>query len=197
MEMPSHLMGVGSCRRCVPSFVPRRIKAAFRSSLLFSVCVFAFASSALAQTTLNPATLSFGNQALSEPSTARTATLRNTQAVPLTIFSIKIANGNAAGDYVSGTRTLALPSATSLSATLPLSYNMLCGDSVDFTIYLNTVAVGSFSALAGESSVPISATFPRISGPTYTLEYLENRTVSAGAGAISIMYDAGSVTLSY
>ncbi|MGA3325471.1 MAG: kelch repeat-containing protein, partial [Terriglobia bacterium] len=59
-------------------------------------------SSALAQTPLAPRTLSFGNQAVNQPSAAMSATLKNTQAVPLSISSIAISGGTAAADYVAG-----------------------------------------------------------------------------------------------
>jgi hypothetical protein len=58
-------------------------------------------SAAFAQTTLTPATLAFGNQVIDEASASKTATLKNTQAVALTIHSIAI-SGADPGDYVSG-----------------------------------------------------------------------------------------------
>ncbi|MGA3327242.1 MAG: choice-of-anchor D domain-containing protein, partial [Terriglobia bacterium] len=59
-------------------------------------------SSALAQTPLTPSTLSFGNQVVNQSSAAMSATLKNTQAVPLSISSIAISGGTAPADYVAG-----------------------------------------------------------------------------------------------
>ena len=50
--------------------------------LLFSLLILG--SSAFAQATLTPATLSFGSQAVDIPSVVKTATFKNTQTVPLT-----------------------------------------------------------------------------------------------------------------
>jgi hypothetical protein len=57
---------------------------------------------ASAQTTLTPATLSFGDHVVNVPSTAKTATLTNTQTVALTLSSIAIGGGTAPADYVWG-----------------------------------------------------------------------------------------------
>ena len=59
-------------------------------------------SSAFAQTPLTPSTLSFGNQLVNQSSAAMSATLKNTQAVPLSISSIAISGGTAPADYVAG-----------------------------------------------------------------------------------------------
>ena len=102
-----------------------------------------------------------------------------------------------AGDYVRGTRTLALPSTTSLAAQLPIA-NYLCCDHATFSIILNGTAVGTFDVTpATGSSVSFSAAFARISGPTYTLVYQETNTVASCCGSFQLGYDSGSVTLSY
>ena len=55
---------------------------------------------AIAQSTLTPATLSFGNQPVGVPSAVKTVvTFKNAQAVPLTISSITISGGVAPVDY--------------------------------------------------------------------------------------------------
>ena len=58
-------------------------------------------SSAFAQVRLTPSALSFGNQVVNQSSTAMSAALKNTQAVPLSI-SIAISGGTAPADYVAG-----------------------------------------------------------------------------------------------
>ena len=59
-------------------------------------------SSAFAQTPLAPSTLSFGNQVVNQPSAAMSTTLKNTQALPLSISSIAITGGTAPADYAMG-----------------------------------------------------------------------------------------------
>src|SRR5208282_1496101 len=70
------------------------------TALLLSLLVLS--SSAFAQVRLTPSTLSFGNQAVSQSSAALSATLKNTQAAPLTISSIALSGGTAPTDYVAG-----------------------------------------------------------------------------------------------
>ncbi|HMD83309.1 MAG TPA: choice-of-anchor D domain-containing protein, partial [Terriglobia bacterium] len=80
--------------------------------------------SAFAQTTLTPATLAFGNQVVNISSASKTATLTNTQAVPLTISSIAITGGTSPADYVWGgscplsPRTLGPGKSCSIKVTL-------------------------------------------------------------------------------
>jgi len=57
---------------------------AFLGGILLLLCLLVLASSALAQVTLTPATLSFAKQAVGVTSAAKTATLKNGQTVPLT-----------------------------------------------------------------------------------------------------------------
>jgi hypothetical protein len=67
-------------------------------------------SSAFAQVRLTASTLSFGNQAVNQSSAALSATLKNTQGVPLSISRIAISGGSAPADYVAGGNCPLLPS---------------------------------------------------------------------------------------
>ncbi|MGA3328537.1 MAG: choice-of-anchor D domain-containing protein, partial [Terriglobia bacterium] len=64
--------------------------------------LFLIGSSAFAQVRLAPSTLSFGNRVVNQSSAAMSATLKNTQAVPLSISGIAISGGTAPADYVAG-----------------------------------------------------------------------------------------------
>jgi len=93
----------------------------FAALLSLLVC----SPSALAQTTLAPAELSFGNEAVGVASAPRTATLSNTQTVPLMIFGVSIGGGTTPGDF-------------DFSSTCPLAPNTLgpgkrCTITVTFT----------------------------------------------------------------
>ncbi len=82
-------------------------------------------SPALAQVTLTPSSLSFGNFVVGQSSSGRAVTLNNNQTVPLTISQIATSGGNAPGDYA-------------LSTSCPLSPNTLrpglhCNITVTFT----------------------------------------------------------------
>ncbi len=87
--------------------------------------LLAFGSSAFAQATLTPATLSFGNQGLNDTSAAKTATFKNEQASPLTITSIVISGGTAPADYAWGGNCRLTPST--------LGAGKSCGIKVTFT----------------------------------------------------------------
>jgi large repetitive protein len=56
----------------------------------------------VAQSTLTPPTLAFGNEAVNVASAAKTVTFKNNQPGPLTISSITISGGTAPGDYAMG-----------------------------------------------------------------------------------------------
>jgi hypothetical protein len=93
--------------------------------LLFclSICLL-LASSAGAQTTSSPATLSFGNQALGVSSAPKISIFKNTQTVPLTINSIAISGTNAPDFALAG---------TCLTISVPLKAGNTCTISVTFT----------------------------------------------------------------
>jgi hypothetical protein len=96
--------------------------------------LLALGSSAFAQTTLTPATLSFGNQGLNNTSAVKTATLENEQTGPLTISSIVISGGTAPADYAWG-------------GNCPLSPNTLgAGLSCSITVTFTPSALGSRTA---------------------------------------------------
>jgi hypothetical protein len=103
------------------------------SRTLLLLCFLFLGSSAFAQTTLTPATMSFGNQAVSVASVPKTATFENTQSVPLAISSI-VSSGTAAADYAWG-------------GNCPISPSTLgAGRSCSITVTFTPSALGSRSA---------------------------------------------------
>lgn len=73
----------------------------------------------IAPATLTPAILSFGNEAIGDPSVPKTATLLNKQTVPLMINSIAVSGGTATTDYTWGGNCPISPN--TLGAKLSLS----------------------------------------------------------------------------
>lgn len=100
-----------------------------------------------------------------------------------------------AGDYVEGTRSTSLPSASSADISLSLDHNGLTCDTQDVELRLNGVAVGSFSIPGGTMNITRSFTFPAVSGPTYTLRYHTTREVGGGCGAAGYSNSGSTVTL--
>ena len=100
------------------------------------------------------------------------------------------------GDYVEGSRTTSLASATSLSGTFDVTNSLAAGGFIDIDVYLNSKKVGSFTfSNTSGSSVPISLSFAAVAGPTYDIKYLETNTVAPGAGSVTIDYDVAHITL--
>lgn len=99
MTTPGFAMGRAlSC--AVPNLIPNSYWAPVLAGAvcaLFSLLVCS--TSALAQTSFMPSTLSFGNYVVGETSGPETLTFTNTQTVPLTINSIAISGGSAPADY--------------------------------------------------------------------------------------------------
>jgi large repetitive protein len=88
----------------------------------------------VAQTTLMPATLAFGNQEVNVASAAKTATFKNNQPGPVTISSITISGGTAPGDYA-------------MSGNCPISPDTLAaGKSCSITVTLTPSGTGSRTA---------------------------------------------------
>jgi len=102
---------------------------------LILILFLGFVSSLSAQTTLNPSALSFGNVAVGVASGSKTATLKNTQTVALTISSITISGGTAPSDFA-WTGTCPLSPAT-------LGAGQRCRINVTFT----PTALGSRTAV--------------------------------------------------
>lgn len=91
-------------------------------------------SFAFGQTSLSPATVSFGNLAVGVASAPKNATLKNQQAVPLKISSIAISGGTAPGDY-------------SWAGNCPISPSTLgVGMSCTITVTFTPSAIGSRTA---------------------------------------------------
>ena len=94
-----------------------------RATVLTVVSFLLGGSAALSQVTLTPSSLSFGSHALGGTTGAKSATLNNTQTVPLTISSIAMSGGTAPSDFAwSGNcplspNTLAAGASCSLAVT--------------------------------------------------------------------------------
>ena len=82
---------------------------------------FGLATSALAQVTVTPSALSFGNHFVGTKTAAKTVTLTNARAVPLTISSIAVSGGTGPGDYALG---IMCPLYRPLGAGLSCSINV-------------------------------------------------------------------------
>jgi cysteine-rich repeat protein len=103
-----------------------------------------------------------------------------------------------AGDYVEGTRTSVLSTITSADVHLVITYNGLTCDSQDVDVIIDSVTVGSFMIVTGDTVIDYPCSFSSISGPTYTIRYETSHTVSSGCGAAGYANDAGStITLHY
>jgi hypothetical protein len=72
------------------------------SSAVLLLFLHVSGSTGFAQTRMTPSALSFGSQVINQPSAVMSATIENTQSVPLSIGGIAISGGSAAGDYVAG-----------------------------------------------------------------------------------------------
>jgi len=108
----------------------------FWSGFVVALSFFLFSSPVFAQTTLTPASLSFGNHVVGVASTAKTATFKNTQAVAMTISSITIGGETAPGDYTRG-------------GNCPIIPNTLgAGASCNITVIFNPSALGRRTASA-------------------------------------------------
>jgi Bacterial Ig-like domain (group 2)/Abnormal spindle-like microcephaly-assoc'd, ASPM-SPD-2-Hydin/Galactose oxidase, central domain len=122
--------------------------------------------SASAQTTLSPTTLSFANLAVGVTSTARMATLRNTQPVPLVIYSIAIAGGTAPGDFASGGTCPISPStlAAGKSCTIPVTFtpSALGTRTATLTITHNASTSPQSVALTGNGIAPVTISRPSL-----------------------------------
>ena len=116
-------------------------------------------SPALAQTTLAPATLAFGNQALNETSASKTATFRNTQVVALTISSIAI-SGADPGDYAYGGNCPISPSTLgagkSCSITVAFTPASLGSRTATLTVTHSATTSPQSVALTGTGVVPVT-----------------------------------------
>jgi hypothetical protein len=112
------------------------------SNLLASVSL---TGTGVAQSTLTPATLAFGNQAVNAASSPKTATFKNNQPGPLTISSITISGGTAPGDYATG-------------GNCPISPDTLgAGKSCSITVTLTPSGAGSrMATLTVAHSAPTS-----------------------------------------
>jgi hypothetical protein len=135
---------------------PTKISLAGIAALLF---LLASGSSAFAQTTLTPATLSFGNQPVGVASIAKSATLRNTQTVPLTIFSIAI-SGAFAADYSWGGTCPISPNtlAAGKSCSIPVTFtpSALGSRTATLTITHSAITSPQSVALMGNGIAPVS-----------------------------------------
>jgi len=161
--------------------VPRWSRA--MSGMVLLLPLFAWGSPVFAQTTLTPAKLSFGNQAIHQSSQPKAATLKNTQAVALTINSIAI-SGAAAADYVSG-------------GNCPISPRKLGAEkSCSITVTFTPSSLGSRTAtLTVTHNAPNSPQTVALTGTGVTPVTLSPAALSFGPVAVGNTSAAKTVTL--
>ncbi len=145
------------------------IPAKALGAVLVLATILFFGSSASAQASLTPSTLSFGNVALGETSPVRTAVLKNTQTTALVISSIAISGGTAPGDYAWGGNCPITPktlgAGRSCGITVTFTPSALGSRTASLTITDNASNSPQSAALSGMGIAPVavspvSLTFP-------------------------------------
>ncbi|MCB9593619.1 MAG: hypothetical protein H6719_12875 [Sandaracinaceae bacterium] len=99
------------------------------------------------------------------------------------------------GDYVEGSRTLPLTSATRVTFNLQINPNVLSCDTQDVRLSINGRIVGSFSISSGQTSTSQSFTFPAVAGPTFTIRLETTRQVNGGCGSAGYTDGVSTLTL--
>ena len=103
-----------------------------------------------------------------------------------------------AGDNVMGSRSMSITSINHADCHLVIDLDYLSGTGhVDLNLVISGNTVGSFSILAGQTTVDAALDFPSITvSEPLTLEYYETNTVNSGLGSIVLNETgASSVTL--
>jgi hypothetical protein len=134
-------------------------KRALSRAVFAIVSIFVLGSTASAQSSLTPVSLSFGSVPVGETSKTINATFKNTQKTPLTISSIVI-SGNASADYASGgscpisPKTLAAESSCTIPVTFrpPALGNLIATLTVTSSSSLSPQSI----ALAGIGIAPVT-----------------------------------------
>jgi hypothetical protein len=126
---------------------------------LFLLTLGSAGSAAFAQTSLTP-TLAFGIDAIGNKSTAKTATFKNTQTVPLTITSIEVSGGTAPSDYaVSGNCPLkpsTLGAGQSCSITVVFTPSIAGSRTTTLTVADNASNSPQESVVMGTGVAPVT-----------------------------------------
>jgi uncharacterized protein YjdB len=149
----------------------------------FLLLVLQHAPVALAQTTLSPTSLGFGNQVVNQVSTARTVTFKNTQTSAVTINSIAISGTNA-GDFA-------------WSGNCPLSPQTLAaGKSCSITVTFKPSALGNRSAtLTVTHSATTSPQHVTLTGTGIAPVTLSTTTLNFGSIAVGNTSSTRSASL--
>jgi len=123
--------------------------------------------SAYAQTTLTRATLAFGHHVVNMSSAPKTVTLKNTQAVPLTISRIAITGGNSPADYVWGGNCPLSPSrlgpGKSCTITVTLTPSALGEDNGTLSVTDNAPNGPQTATLTGTGVLPVTLSYTSLS----------------------------------
>jgi len=152
-------------RRTHACAIPSLIPAAHRPKLLRGavwslLSLLLLGSLALAQTNLAPSTLAFGMVAVGQKSSPKTATLKNTQTVPLAISSILISGGTAPADYAqSGNCPISpqtLGAGLSCSITVTFTPSALGSRTASLTVTDNASNSPQSVALTGTGIAPVT-----------------------------------------
>jgi len=95
------------------------------------------------------------------------------------------------GDRVEATRTIGFDNVVGVQYNLILKQNTLnSGGQVDLDLSINGTVVGSFTFVEGEMAKSLTAFFPPISGPTYTIRLEETNNVHSGGGSVVLQLDS-------
>lgn len=102
-----------------------------------------------------------------------------------------------AGDYIEGTRSTSLASATRFSGSFDFE-NDLSGGSLSIDVYINGTKVGSIGPITAspKTAGPLSFdfSFAAIAGPSFDVKYVANPAVDR-LGTIGVHFDATTVRL--
>ncbi len=143
-----------------PRCLVLNVRNRFCLVITFLACSMAFVSSASAQTTLTPSTLSFGSHAVGVASISKTATFKNTQAVPVTIVSIAIGGGTAPGDYAWGGNCPISPNklGAKKSCSIPVTFTPsgLGSRTAMLTVTDSTTTSPQSVSLTGTGTLPVT-----------------------------------------
>ena len=138
-----------------------RVARKLRYGAFVALLLLFAGSAAFAQTTLTPATLSFGNEALQVPSAVKTAAFKNTQTAPVTISDIIISGPNG-GDFISGGNCPLSPNQlaakASCSITVTFTPTVLGAETAALTVTDNASTSPQSLALTGTGVAPVTLT---------------------------------------
>src|ERR1039458_1630941 len=172
----SHLSG------CFDSFSSRPVKygaKVFLSGVVLLLSLLVLGSSAFAQATLAPTTLSFGKQGLNNTSAAKKVTLTNNESTAIAISGKTITGTNASAFAISA-KTCGTSLAAHATCTISVTFTPAATGAMTATLAFAISAKACGTSLAGHASCTISVTFTpaAIGAMTATLSVADSATNS-------------------